>query len=325
MTESDHSSFFPHRCLKKGSLLYGLDGLPLVSSIVPPRPLPVAPLPVIESLDPCARAYSRGYGLARDEYVLVAKLCRGRAARSSCYASAPQFAKRREKFALPSQRRVQQPSTDLATRRSRETKRHSIAFRLRNRAKLGLLVPIRNQDGQAGENHCGWQVDDVVAMNDQADNSAEEPADVMAIINQADESNERMDDEFSGGDSSSSSTSESELGSINEDDGLFMNPSTEQMAEHFERNDQWIAQLYDRRSLEHALEVLLQRNRFCRMSLQIRLDEWHHLRRPTPVEEQEAKQNIWQVKIDMAAAKDAAEKVRRLLDADSDEDSDAGA
>merc|ERR1711994_863805 len=160
-------------------------------------------------------------------------------------------------------------------------------------------------------------------MNNQANNSAEEPADVVATINRVSEGNERVADESSN--SASSSTSESELDSINEDDGLFLNPSEEQMAEFYGMNDIWIAQFQDRRSLRHASEVLRQRERHCRTLLRIRLDEWHFLRSPTPEEVQEARQNIWGVEIDIAAVQDALEKVRRLLDTVADNHSDTDA
>ena len=62
----------------------------------------------------------------------------------------------KERNLHPRQRQVQRPSTDLATRRSREIERHSIAFQLWNRGELPILIPIRNQDGKAVENYCRW-------------------------------------------------------------------------------------------------------------------------------------------------------------------------
>ena len=162
----------------------------------------------------------------------------------------------------------------------------------------------------------------MVAMSDQANNSVEDPADIVAILDRVSEGNEQVADESSV--SASSSTSESELDSIDEDDGLFLNPSEDQMAELYGMNDRWIAQFQDRRSLQQASELLKQRERYCRTQMRLRLDAWHFLRSPAPEEVEEARQNIWRAEIDVAAVEDALGKVRRLLNRVSDNDSDAG-
>ena len=163
----------------------------------------------------------------------------------------------------------------------------------------------------------------MVVMSDRVNNSVEDPADVVAILDRVGEGNEQVADESSI--SASSSTSESELDSINEDDGIFLNPSEEQMAEFYEMNDRWIAQFHDRRSLQQASELLTRRERCCRRLMRIRLGEWHSLRDPTPEEVEEARQNVWGVEVDFAAVEDAIGKVRRLLDTVADDHSDTSA
>ena len=161
----------------------------------------------------------------------------------------------------------------------------------------------------------------MVVMSDRVNNSVEDPADVVAILDQVGEGNEQAADESSV--SASSSTSESELESIDEDDGLFLNPSEEWMVEFYEMNERCIAQFQDRRSLQQASELLRQRERYCRTQMRLRLDAWHFLRNPTPEEVEEARQNIWGAEIDFAAVEDALGKVRRLLNIIADNDSDA--